>query len=126
MENKKALYFTQVYEEYAMPMAAENIFGSPISLDGMIINNKFEVIFSYVESLSEELKISELIESFRNELKEIVDFCVSKKEPIVTPMELGCPGMSWKDYLCIQEFARNESLHIKSIYPLTITGRNTF
>ena len=119
MENKKALYFTQVYEEYAMPMAAENIFGSPISLDGMIINNKFEVIFSYVESLSEELKISELIESFRNELKEIVDFCVSKKEPIVTPMELGCPGMSWKDYLCIQEFARNESLHIKSIYPLT-------
>lgn len=119
MESQKTLYFIQSHEEYAMPMAPENIFGSPISLDGMIINNKFEVIVSYVESLSEKLKIDEFIESFRNELKEIVDFCVSKEERIITPMELGCPGMNWEDFLYIQEFAHNESLHIKSIYPLT-------
>ncbi|MCI6044589.1 amino acid adenylation domain-containing protein [bacterium] len=119
VNKNEVFYFTQVWEEYAIPMAAENIFGSPISLDGMVINNRFEVIFSYVESLSDKLKIYELIERFRKELKGIVEYCVSKTEPVVTPMELGCPGMSWNDFLYVQEFANNESLHIKSIYPLT-------
>lgn len=117
--DSRVSYFARSNEEYAIPMAAENIFGSPISLDGIVINNKFEVVFSYVQSLEKELEICALIENFRKELKGIVDFCTNQKHRIVTPMDLGCPGMNWNDFQTVQEFANSESLNIQSIYPLT-------
>lgn len=118
-KNPNALYFTQCYEEYAMPIAAENIFGTPISLDGMIIKNEFEVIFSYVESLSNKLKIYDLIEGFQNELINIVEFCMAENNSINASMKVGYPGMSCEDFKTIWNFVRNESLHVSSIYPLT-------
>ena len=35
--DSRVSYFARSNEEYAIPMAAENIFGSPISLDGIVI-----------------------------------------------------------------------------------------
>ncbi|WP_339998121.1 amino acid adenylation domain-containing protein [Priestia aryabhattai] len=105
--------------KYAHPISFKNVFGTPISIDGIIVDGelRFSVSFDLSRFTTEFIKC--LINRFDNEVQNVVKHCSIKADIIKTPSDYGELDLSVGEFNDIKKKVENANGFIKRMYPLT-------
>ncbi|MGX4200130.1 amino acid adenylation domain-containing protein [Bacillus sp. JK74] len=103
----------------ANPISLENIFGTPISMDGIIVDGELHFSVSYDISRFTTEFIESLIDKFEKEVQNIVKHCGVQANIITTPSDFGELDLSLNEFNAIKDKVESDNGVIKRIYPLT-------
>ena len=65
-----------------------------IDINGMLLDNELQLIFSYNKYQLRKDSIEQLVEGFRSNLENILEHCVKKEEEELTPSDLDYSDLS--------------------------------
>ncbi|MBG9455875.1 hypothetical protein ABE61_17895 [Lysinibacillus sphaericus] len=100
----------------------ENIFGTKISINTVVIEKKFSCTFSFDQAYFSEEYINNLSGNFQRELKNTVQHCVEHIDRVnCTPSDFGEYVWKISEFEAVQETLEQKGLTVASIYPLTST-----
>lgn len=103
----------------ANPISFKNIFGTSISMDGVIVDGKLHFSLSFDLSRFTTEFIESLADEFDNEVQNVVKYCSQKADIITTPSDFGELDLSPTEFNSIKKKVENANESIKRMYPLT-------
>ncbi|HEX3077503.1 MAG TPA: amino acid adenylation domain-containing protein, partial [Lachnospiraceae bacterium] len=100
-------------------VSEKNHFGTPISINGMVIEGTLRIGIGYDRRSFDEKFMDTLAKQFRKELADVVEHCILQKVERKTASDFG--ELTWKEeeFEKVQGMFREVGLEIERIYPLT-------
>ena len=105
--------------EYGEQVSPNNQFGSPISIDGSIVDDKLKIVMSYNTDVCDECTASGLIRLFVSELNHVVNHCMQKTIFEKTVSDYGETDWQIDEFYELQQELMKRNIQIERIYPLT-------
>lgn len=100
-------------------MDENNVFGTGISMNSMIINKKFSLTLSYNTKEYNAGFVQQLLVQFQTELEEIIAHCVEISNPVYTASDFGELEWTIEEFAQVQQALEARQGIIEKIYPLT-------
>lgn len=99
--------------------ASENKFGPDLSINSSITNGELKVTLDYNVDVMDSETASVFINSFIDELKQIVKHTIEQTEQTVTASDLGETEWSTADFESVYAKFKSNGITLQRIYPLT-------
>ncbi|MEB9906106.1 amino acid adenylation domain-containing protein [Bacillus anthracis] len=116
-ENDETFFISEI--KHANAISNKNIFGTPISMDGIIVNRELSLLISFDISRFDKKFIENLAQVFEKEVRKVVEHCSSEIEIIKTPSDYGELNLSLSEFSSIQQRVESANGRMKRMYPLT-------
>ncbi|QDY15881.1 non-ribosomal peptide synthetase [Clostridium botulinum] len=101
----------------SMSLNSENTYC--LNINGMISNGVLNMNFGYNYKEYNEETIKEISNNYKNNLVNIINYCLSKEKTELTPTDLGDSNLTIDQLDILNLKYRNKGLEIKNIYSLT-------
>jgi hypothetical protein len=85
-------------------------------VSGAVMDGCLNISLNYSSRDYDEATIARLIENYHSQLKMLIDHCVKKAEPELTPSDLGDPTLNLAELV---ELRQRYGQNIQSVYPLS-------
>ncbi len=112
-------YFYPVNISSGKQIDPKNMFGTPISINCEVINGQLEISTSYNSGVISPTFINDLECIFKEQLKDIVSHCLSKKVSEQTASDFNETEWEIKDFeYCVKHLSKKRE-KLEMVYPLT-------
>ncbi|AXT51937.1 amino acid adenylation domain-containing protein [Aquimarina sp. BL5] len=111
--------FSFAKESKGEDISLENKNSTKLGINGSVINETLQLVWSYDANRFEDNTIIKLAETFKQNLCEIIELCSRIEAPIKTPHDYGLSGKI--DMIGLNDFIQNQesNLSIEDIYELS-------
>ncbi|WP_125152628.1 non-ribosomal peptide synthetase [Clostridium rectalis] len=119
-DSKKEEFPINIEEiEFGNEIDPKNRFGTPITIDGSIVEGHLEFVFQYYKGYCNHAFVEEIKNCFLTELKALVNHCIDCVERITTPSDVGEMDWSIKEFNNFHQYVNDKNQSIQTIIPLT-------
>ncbi len=100
-------------------VARENSTYGAINMDGSIVQGRLYFILTYDKSKHRSKTMEQFAGFYKECLNEIVNYCLSQKETVLTPSDYSDKTLTKEELACLTEVLQKKNQAITDIYPLT-------